>query len=242
MKIERSLPLAVQVANLLRERLREEYPDMGRLPGEIELAAELGVSRATVRQGLAILEQEGAVLRLQGNGTYANPQVLRITARAETAYEFTDLIRNSGHEAEIAFLRADREEASEDIAMRLEIQPGSPLLVVHKVFLADGQPAVYCIDTVPVALLCEPFEEAELEEPIFNLLERRCHVQVMHILAEIIPLVAEGELVDLIGSQPGEPLLHFSETYYSKDNHPVMFSLIYYKDPLIRFTILRKKI
>nr|WP_218032012.1 GntR family transcriptional regulator [Dictyobacter kobayashii] len=42
-----------------------------RLPGERELAAQLQVSRPTLRAWLDILEQEGSIQRRQGSGTYA---------------------------------------------------------------------------------------------------------------------------------------------------------------------------
>ena len=83
--------MAIQVANHLRRQLRLEYAEGGRLPSENEMAAELGVSRGTVRQALAILQQEGFISRHQGLGTFANPKVLGITARIDFAYEFSEL-------------------------------------------------------------------------------------------------------------------------------------------------------
>lgn len=242
MTILRNVPLATQVATHLRGRLQRKYSDGGRLPGEMELAAELGVSRGTVRQALAILEQEGAVFRRQGDGTYANQQVLNITARAETAREFSELITNAGYKAQISLVKSERSQASEDLALHLATAPGTPVLVIHKVFSADGQPAIYCIDTVPTSLLDGALDEAELATPIFDLLVRHSHLQVNYILAEVIPIVADGELVDLLAVERGAPLLEFDETYYTETNQQIMFSRIYYKDPLIRFTILRKKL
>ena len=92
MRIKPNVPMAVQAAELLRNRLRRDYVNGGRLPGENVIASELGVSRGTVRQALAILEREGVILRQQGTGTFANPNVLGINAGVDMAYEFTQLI------------------------------------------------------------------------------------------------------------------------------------------------------
>jgi len=53
-----------------------------RLPSEPELISKYGVSRATVREALISLEQEGWVRRLQGKGTFVNerPKVHRTVA------------------------------------------------------------------------------------------------------------------------------------------------------------------
>lgn len=53
-----------------------------RLPSEPELITNYGVSRATVREALIALEQEGWVRRLQGKGTFVNerPKVHRTIA------------------------------------------------------------------------------------------------------------------------------------------------------------------
>ncbi len=64
------LPLYHRIFLMLRDRLfAGEFPAGESLPGELQLAAELGVSRATIRRALALLEAEGLVSRRQGAGT-----------------------------------------------------------------------------------------------------------------------------------------------------------------------------
>ncbi len=59
----------------LADRLRTEiqngvYTGGQRLPSENELASATGYSRQTVRQAMALLENEGLTTRVQGSGTY----------------------------------------------------------------------------------------------------------------------------------------------------------------------------
>lgn len=44
------------------------------LPSENQLTRQLGVSRVSVRKALLTLEEEGAVYKIQGKGTFATPQ------------------------------------------------------------------------------------------------------------------------------------------------------------------------
>ena len=54
------IPLRAQVEALLRDLIRQpHYQNGGLLPDEVALAAELGVSRGTIRSGISKLVFEG---------------------------------------------------------------------------------------------------------------------------------------------------------------------------------------
>lgn len=76
-----SKPQVLKIA--LLSSLREGGLKAGdRLPSEPELITQYGVSRATVREALISLEQEGWVQRLQGKGTFVSerPKIHRTVA------------------------------------------------------------------------------------------------------------------------------------------------------------------
>ena len=242
MQINRYPTLAARVAKELRKQLKSEYISGGQLPSEPEIAVQFGVSRGTVRQSLTILEREGIIFRRQGAGTFVNKYVLRIQARIESAYEFSDLIRIAGFEASIRQLDVEKIQLPKAIAEMLEIDTDSRALSASKLFLADGQPAIYCIDIVPCNLIRESYELSELLQPIFTFLKNRCGQSIYMNLAEIIPEVADTSLAEILDMQPGEPLLRLDEIGHNDSGDPVLFSRIYFKDQFIRFTVLRKKI
>jgi len=241
MAIQRSATLASQVAQELRKQLQDEFLSGGKLPSEPDLALQLGVSRGTVRQAITLLEREGIVIRRQGAGTFANPHVLRVQSRAETASEIGDLIRRAGFEATIRLVRVETIALDENLAARLDVDPGGPAMQVDKLFLADGAPAVFIEDFIPQAIICSPFDPAELQRPIYEFLETRCGQIIVHNLAELIPMAVDGELAARLDMNPGEALLRFDEIGFNRENQPVMFSRLYHKDRFIRFTLLRKR-
>lgn len=65
------IPLYQQLLNEIRARIAAgEWKAGDRLPTEAEIAAELGVSRVTVRQALGAAVNAGLVVRMPGKGTY----------------------------------------------------------------------------------------------------------------------------------------------------------------------------
>ncbi|MBR8744981.1 GntR family transcriptional regulator [Nocardiopsis sp. MG754419] len=66
-----STPKKTVVADHLREALaRGEYEPGERLPGEDDLADDLGVSRATARLGMRVLQDEGRIAIVPGRGAF----------------------------------------------------------------------------------------------------------------------------------------------------------------------------
>ncbi|WP_448319216.1 GntR family transcriptional regulator [Streptomyces sp. CO7] len=70
---ESMTPMYVQLADVLRERIRSGQIPMGRrLPSQAELEVETGgtVSRRTIKSALEALAEEGLVRGVQGKGVF----------------------------------------------------------------------------------------------------------------------------------------------------------------------------
>ncbi len=63
-----------QLADILRETIIQHIGDKNfRLPTEMELCSTYGYSRQTIRHALALLKEEGVIVRRQGSGSYPSP-------------------------------------------------------------------------------------------------------------------------------------------------------------------------
>ena len=64
-------PVWRQFAAILRAAiLSGGIPPGGRVPSESSYEQELGISRGTIRKGVALLRDEGLVVTVPGRGTY----------------------------------------------------------------------------------------------------------------------------------------------------------------------------
>jgi DNA-binding LacI/PurR family transcriptional regulator/DNA-binding transcriptional regulator YhcF (GntR family) len=101
-RITRPLSLAVQVEQILRKALAEGRWAGCRLPTEIELAEQLGVSRETVRLAAETLQQEGLLVKIRRKGTFTrspkNPLQLKPIESRHLGYLQIDYRTNQGQE------------------------------------------------------------------------------------------------------------------------------------------------
>jgi DNA-binding LacI/PurR family transcriptional regulator len=83
-RIARPLSLSAQVEQILRQGVAEKRWARGRLPTEVELAEQLGVSRETVRLAAEVLQREGLLVKIRRKGTFTTtPQKLLQLKAAE---------------------------------------------------------------------------------------------------------------------------------------------------------------
>lgn len=76
-RIDRNAPVHIwrQVANDLAADIESgEIPRGARLPSEVELASQYGVSRISVRTAIRELAEHGLVVVVRGRGTYVTPR------------------------------------------------------------------------------------------------------------------------------------------------------------------------
>src|SRR5918996_1947 len=112
--------LSLAIRDKLAQRISSGAIAPGaRLPTEPELAAELGVSRATLREALRSLEEDGFVSRRRGAGTYATHRP-RLRNNLDVNFGVTAMIRAAGMMPGTARARTTQEQADVDEAEALD--------------------------------------------------------------------------------------------------------------------------
>src|SRR4051794_1129490 len=100
------LPLYAQVKRALQVKLMSWPAENDRFYTDEELQRIFGVSRATVRQALTELEEEGLVRRRQGFGTFVNRDKIEESFAARN--DFSSQWAQSGRSLHVANLNVTR--------------------------------------------------------------------------------------------------------------------------------------
>jgi GntR family transcriptional regulator len=233
--------LTEQARQLLRERIRNaEFAD-GRIPSELELAEQLGVSRTTVRGALTQLESEGVIVRRQGAGTFVNDQALQLSLRLEEIWSYEGMLRAHGFTPATRILRVEEAGVSADITTTLDLPADTPFLIVHKLFLENDQPVILTINRIPIPLIAAPWSAEDFLPPIFDFLDSVCQVQLAWYLSDIVPLAASGLVAEALHLLPGTPLIAFEEVGYDGENRPTIHAHSFFRDDLLRLRLMRRR-
>src|ERR1039458_9862093 len=130
------LPLWAQVLADLSERLAAGDFDPG-FPTDQELVAAYGVSRQTAREAVRRLVDQGLLARERGRGTRVRR--LAFEHRPGTLEGLFHQVEAQGA-TQTSIVRVCRETRDAEIAHRLKLPAGEPLVEIERLRLADGEP------------------------------------------------------------------------------------------------------
>ena len=234
--------LSFSVRDLIARRISTGAIRPGsRLPPEPELAAELGVSRATLREALRSLEEDGFVHRARGRGTFVTYRP-RLQNNLDVNFGVTEAIRQAGLVPGTEGLSVDEASASTEEARRLAVLPGDPLMVVERVRTANGRPVVYSRDILPRSLVGDHDDVFErlAGGSIYALLERDLGVVVQHGVASFEPLKADRRVATKLRVIRGALILYLRQVDYDEGGRPVLYSHEYHLAGAFDFTVVRR--
>jgi GntR family transcriptional regulator len=233
---------SVSVQDELKQRIdRGELPAGTRLPSEPELAAELQVSRATLREALRAMELEGLLRRRQGSGTFIADHP-RMANSLDVNFGVTDAIQAAGMTAGIADGRTWVEPAAAGEAALLALEPGQDVLVIERVRTAEGKPVVLSRDLFPSRLVegRDRVVQEMLERSIYDVLERDLGIVIHHGVARFRPVRADHAVAGRLGVPRGELLLYLWQVDYAQDGAPVISSHEFHLADAFDFTVVRR--
>ena len=228
-------------ALLLKELKNGAFSQAEKLPAEVELAQWLGVSRTVIRDALSDIEREGFIERVRGVGTVINRNIVNLSSRLDLKLEYNDLIRSAGHVPKTDMVSLRTQAAPRELADKLDIVPGTEILVCEKRLLADGVPVVYSVDYLPADLFGQTdYLELDWSNPIFDILENVCGLRSLFDVTEVSAVLGSDAIRKKLEVKPGEALLKLDEVDYCQRNRPLLYAQEYFTNYLC-FSMLRKK-
>ncbi|TXH36007.1 MAG: GntR family transcriptional regulator [Rhodospirillaceae bacterium] len=230
-----SLPLYARLESTLAAAIAAgEFPVGSRLPTETELGTQFRASRTTVRKAIENLVARGLVEIRRGTGTFVIQP--RITQELTELTGFVEDMEALGHTASAKLLDRMILAAEADVAEQLAVAPGTPVMRIRRLRLANGV-AMSLDETYLPRDIGDRIVTHDLDtEPIFSLLEQRYGIPLVEADYRLEAALADHEVAGALTVPAGSPVFLIERTSYSTAGRPVDYEKLHYRGDLIRFT------
>ena len=227
---------------LIKTKSEEETGDMLKLPSELDMANQMGVSRTTLRQALSELEAQGLIIRIHGKGTFINSHFAHLNQAYDPSVEYEALIKTNGYVPSARFLSQIETAASAEDASNLSISEGDKVVVLESVYYADGNPCIFNIDYIPASAFPSKYSKEEYLSSVFCFLEK--HTGRITSRNHIVLYSAAQE--ECPKDKDGKPYLSSSSSivaksiFYDEKNEALFYSIGYYDTRYIKFHLINQ--
>jgi DNA-binding GntR family transcriptional regulator len=184
------------------------------------------------------LEQEGYVVRRQGSGTYVTRRP-KLRNSLDQNFSYTNYLEHAGIRAGKKIISAKSVPADSEVAEALSLDEGERVVEIRRLRTADGQPAVYSVDSIPADIVSVSANRSALRGSLYRLLAEQRH-PVDHGEAIVSPTVADAELAQLLDVDKGTLLQHLRQVDYDTSDRPVMFSLEWHVPSVFEVSVYRR--
>ncbi|MGZ8694035.1 MAG: GntR family transcriptional regulator [Gaiellaceae bacterium] len=218
------LPLYAQLKDALLKEVRDGGLQPGdRFPTEAAIGDRYRVSRATVRQALTDLEAAGVIRKVQGLGSFvAVPKIRHVPLLTS----FSELAASQGFTPSHRVLASSVDELPPDAAAELGLAEGTRCRYLRRLFLADGKAVGLAETWLPLSVLAghdELFERNRLDQgSMYQVLQGESIGLTLDRAVETIsPGIADAASADLLGCDPGTPVLLIRRVSFTPGGEPV---------------------
>lgn len=221
-------PAYLQLAQGLRERIQSGRLRPGSaLPAERELAARLGVSRVTLRQGLGLLETEGLLRRKRGSGTFVAESV-HPSAQLGLLSSFSDEVRSRGGVPGARVLSFVRGRPTAPEALSLGLAPTEEVYRLRRLRTSDGEPLAIEESTLPAAVI-GPLGTADVTDASLYALLGERHLAPARAIRHLRAQNAAPEQARLLGVEVGAALLSTERVSWLASGRPIEYARASYR-------------
>jgi GntR family transcriptional regulator len=227
------IPLWFQVSQHLERAIESGALPPGTLfDNEIQLAERLGVSRPTMRRAMEQLVGQGLIVRRRGIGTRVIQPKVRRPLELTSLY---DDLAGSGQEPTTTVLSFETREADADVAGKLALAEGDPVVQIERLRAARGIPIARMTNVLPAGVV--RFEAEALQESGLYELLGRSGVHLHSATQTVGARTATATEAKLLGEPRGAALLTMQRVTLDENGTTVEYATHLYAASRYSFEI-----
>ena len=254
-------PLYAQAGEVLRDLVqRGGYAPGDRLPSEIELSQQLGISRPTLREALRLLEEEGSIVRRHGVGTFVAQSQPVIESGLEVLESIERSAQRLGLGTSMAEVAIEERAAAPRELRALGLEGDTTVTSVTRVITAGGQRVAHLVDVAPLHFLrgdelrvyglsLPQMQDRETSSTkqgegfhgsVLDYFRARGWPALSHSRTGLSAEAADQRLAQALGVSRGGPVLTLEAQLYAQDGRVVDYSISHFVPGYFRFHVVRR--
>lgn len=241
MKDKRSL--ALQLRDRLYQLLREKYYRVGdQLPSEEALVKMFGVSRATVREALKLLEEERIITVRHGLGRFLAIDPNSMISEDITHLEsVTEMAGNLGLSLETEVVSFQKEKPGPKIAAHLVMPESEDVFVLHRIRKADGEIIIYSVDIFPCSIVPAAIQPEAFQNSLLAIMEESWGTRLAYSRATLSAILLENEFLDLPQLDRTVPWILMEQINFDTHDQPILYSRDFHRGDKFQFHVFRRR-
>jgi GntR family transcriptional regulator len=229
-----------KVRDWVLEIIRERELEVGdQIPSEQDLVELLNVSRSTLREGLNLLEQERILQSIHGSGRYLVALPEAISVDITRLQSVTELLEEYQLDHRNKVLSAVEKPAGKEIANKLKIGVGDPIIFIERIRFAGEKPVIYSTDSLPATLATTEWRANDFSGSLLTFLEQQWGIVLDFTHSTIRAVTLKRDLARRIGVAEDIPWIMLEQINYQADGLPLIFSQDYHRGDTIYFHVIR---
>lgn len=236
----RAVPLRYQIKDFIIDLLRKDHYQPGdKIPTESELADMLDVSRATLREGLHLLEEERVIRAKHGSGRYLLSLPEDLEFEITHLQSVTEMLEAFGIQVSTRVLDVKPIPADTDIAWQLQIEVDQPVIAIERVRYAMNKPVIYSVDMICEDLIGDSWKKEDFKGSLLRVLEEKSNVFLDYSIATIRAVISQDVIPPEIEIDPNIPWIVLIQTNFTNIGQPIIYSKDYHRADDISFKVKR---
>lgn len=221
-----SIPLHAQIEEQLRVIIKEDKFQKGiKLPNEVDMSKQLGISRSTLRQSINKLVYEGLLVRKKGIGTFVTKA--SINSKAQNWLSFTQEMKALGIQPKNYELHLSWVRPSEELCLFFDIKDDTRILKLERLRGNSEYPFVYFISYFNPRIGLTGNED--FSRPLYEILEQDYNSIAKLSKEEISAFSADSALAEKLEIKVGDPVLKRKRFVFDPGSRPLEYNIGFYK-------------
>jgi len=205
------------------------------------LAERLSIGRSTLREALRLLEQDGVIDVRHGRGRFVSALATLKAERPITEFEsVTEMLAGLGYRVRNRVMRVAESRATSEQAIALDVEAGSPVVLLERVRLHDDEPLIYSLNFIDRSLIPGALEDHDWAGSVLELLAA-LGFNVVSSAATITSVPLPDAAADEVPGRAGDPWLCITETCVTDEGRSVLHAVDYHRGDIFAFHVVRQR-